>query len=533
MQKATRAALFAAAAAALVTLPGLGAGTLWDNSETTYGEVAREIVLSGDWIVMHHNGAPWFVQPPLYFWIGAIFIKLFGLSALALRLPSALATIGMGAVVAYILVRRSGERAGLYCGIILSTCLMQAVIGRLAIMDALLDLSVALTILWWLSALQSGRVLPFVAGWIACAFGVLAKGPVAPAISLLVIAAFIVWERRYRRIEWPGAAAWLISAGAFLVIVAPWFLSLASESGFASVIVLIGHYTFGRYTGTIENQSGPFWYYIPALVIGFFPWIAYLPSAIGFAFSRARDERSSIVRLSLMWTLLPFLFFSFAHTKLPNYIALEMPALAVLVALFLDDVVDRVRSRALVISTAAVPVFIVLMGVAIAIFTRQNRLGADLNALQHDLVFLGLALFLGSAVAFVMLWMRPPQTANSPFALASAMIVATAVLAIVMLPQAETLKPIPHLAAIVNARARARDKIAILNASGGNALVFYTHPGIKILNSQPDADAAICKRPGRTFLIVKQNDAVPEAALHPKVDGFWAGDVLYEYQNQC
>ncbi|MDB5093226.1 MAG: hypothetical protein JWO85_1327, partial [Candidatus Eremiobacteraeota bacterium] len=35
-----RAALLGALFAALVTLPALGTGTLWDNSETAYGEVA-------------------------------------------------------------------------------------------------------------------------------------------------------------------------------------------------------------------------------------------------------------------------------------------------------------------------------------------------------------------------------------------------------------------------------------------------------------------------------------------------------------
>jgi hypothetical protein len=50
--------------AALATLPGLGIGTLWDNSETAYGEVAREILIYHDPIVLHLNGQPWFVQPP-------------------------------------------------------------------------------------------------------------------------------------------------------------------------------------------------------------------------------------------------------------------------------------------------------------------------------------------------------------------------------------------------------------------------------------------------------------------------------------
>ncbi|MDQ6827001.1 MAG: glycosyltransferase family 39 protein, partial [Candidatus Eremiobacteraeota bacterium] len=147
MQKSVVAAWIGASVAMLITLPGLGVGTLWDNSETAYGEVAREILLYHDAVVMHLNGSPWFVQPPLYFWIAAAFAKLFSLSTFALRLPSALATIAMGAAVAYAVVRAAGLRAALYATTILSTSLMQAVVGRLAIMDALLNLAVMVSIL--------------------------------------------------------------------------------------------------------------------------------------------------------------------------------------------------------------------------------------------------------------------------------------------------------------------------------------------------------------------------------------------------
>src|ERR1700679_1510017 len=91
-----RAAILGALFAAITTLPGLGNGTLWDNSETAYGEVAREVLLTHDWVVMHFNGVPGFVQPPLFFWIAALCAKVFGATAFAMRLPAALATIVMG-----------------------------------------------------------------------------------------------------------------------------------------------------------------------------------------------------------------------------------------------------------------------------------------------------------------------------------------------------------------------------------------------------------------------------------------------------
>src|SRR5665213_3397246 len=149
-----RAAILGVLFAAIVTLPGLGNGTLWDNSETVYGEAAREVLLTHDWVVMHVNGVPWFVQPPLFFWIAALCAKWLGVSALAMRLPAALATIAMGGALGYATARVAGTRAGTVAAIVLSTSLMQAIVGRLAIMDALLDLCIVIAMLCWFRAFQ-------------------------------------------------------------------------------------------------------------------------------------------------------------------------------------------------------------------------------------------------------------------------------------------------------------------------------------------------------------------------------------------
>src|SRR5215469_2347082 len=299
MERPARAAFVGAIVAALITLPGLGVGTLWDNSETAYGEVAREVLLTHDWVVMHLNTAPWFVQPPLYFWIAALFVKAFGLSTFALRLPSALATILMGAMTGYAVSRQAGTRIGVYASIVLSSCLMQAVIGRLAIMDALLDLAVALTIFWWFRALETGRDRYFIYGWIAAAFGFLAKGPVAPVIALLVIVPYAIWNRREEPTYVPSLRAWIVALLCAAAIIAPWLIAIAAHSGVGALVQLIGHYTVGRYTGVIENQAGPVWYYIPVVILGFFPWIAFLPMAVvyGVRALRSPDTPNNIARL--------------------------------------------------------------------------------------------------------------------------------------------------------------------------------------------------------------------------------------------
>ncbi|MBV8066479.1 MAG: glycosyltransferase family 39 protein [Candidatus Eremiobacteraeota bacterium] len=493
-----RAALVGALVAALITLPGLWVGTLWDNSETAYGEVAREILLTHDWVVMHLNGVPYFVQPPLYFWFGAAFALLIGPTAFALRLPSALATIALGAFTGYAVARQAGTRVGIYAAVILSTCLMQAVIGRLAIMDALLDLAVAMTIFWWFRALETGRDRYVVYGWIAAGGGFLAKGLVAPAVALLVIVPFYLWNRRSETMPVPSPRAWLAGVLVFLVVVLPWTLSLVAHYHLFPLQKLIGEYTIGRYTSVVENQSGPVWYYVPVVILGFFPWIAFLPMAIVYGVRCLHDEQrdprmARLVRLAFTWIVVPLLFFSFAETKLSNYIALEFPALGLVTALYFESVARKGGSRSAIVSAATVPVTIGALAFAIWLFTRNNRLTAEIARAVPPLADMGAAIFAGSLLT-ALLVARAKSARYAPYALALAAIIAVDVLAVGVLPRAEAYKPVPRLAAIIERERKPGDAVAIQNVSGGNALLFYTHPAVAVLAApgqlDPQSDGA-------------------------------------------
>ncbi|HWT06025.1 MAG TPA: glycosyltransferase family 39 protein [Xanthomonadales bacterium] len=511
-----RAALLGALLAALVTLPGLGIGTLWDNSETAYGEVAREILLTHDWVVMHLNSAPWFVQPPLYFWIAALFAKVFGATAFALRLPSALATIAMGGAVGYATARIAGERAGMIAAIVLSTSLMQAIVGRLAIMDALLDFAIAAAVLWWYRAFEpSGDVVrrdrAFVFGALALAVGTLAKGPVAPVITALIVGVWALWEHRAGRLAAPRKRAVALAALAFVTVTLPWFVALAARVGPGAVGELIGHYTFGRYTGVIENQNGPIWYYVPVVILGFFPWIAFVPVALAAAWRAARRPDGGFARLAIVWTVVPFVFFSFASTKLPNYIALLLPALAILVALWFERVRAGADRRAAVISAATIPVFIGCVAFAIGAFSRSNRLDVDLAALNGQLVVLGVTMLAGSVLTAVAI-ARRNTAAWSPYVLAATSGALVLFIAIVAEPAAEPLKPIPPIARTIDASRKPGDVVAIGGVSGGNGLLFYTTPPVRDIKNNAGFVSTICPG-GDAWIVARPQDAQRLAEL--------------------
>ena len=112
MSGAMRTALFGGLVAAIATLPGLGTVDLWDNSETAYGEVARRDSIDP------RLGRHAFELDPVVRAAAALLLdrscirEVFGVGAFALRLPSALATVAMGAAIGYATTTLAGSRIG-------------------------------------------------------------------------------------------------------------------------------------------------------------------------------------------------------------------------------------------------------------------------------------------------------------------------------------------------------------------------------------------------------------------------------------
>ena len=70
----------------------LGNRALWSPDEGRYSEVAREMLLSGDYLTPRLNGIKFFEKPPLFYWLQSLAIKTFGLNEWALCFWPAVAT---------------------------------------------------------------------------------------------------------------------------------------------------------------------------------------------------------------------------------------------------------------------------------------------------------------------------------------------------------------------------------------------------------------------------------------------------------
>lgn len=312
---------------------------LFDADEPAYAGAAREMLETGDWITPRFNERLRFDKPALFYWLIGLSYRAFGISEFAVRCWSALAGVALVLLVAWAGRRWFGERAGVRSGLALATCMLTALLARAAVTDMLLALCVTAAVLAALAALggPAGRPGGWVAlCWAAMALAVLVKGPIGLLIPALVLGgtALILGEGRLtlrRLVPWWGPVL-------FLVLALPWYGLVLAANGRAFIDGFLVKHHLSRYTGVVSSHAGPLVYYFPVLLVGFFPWSAFVPRALWGAALVARRRRAGtpadrVVVACGIWAAAVFLFFSLAGTKLPSYLFPAFPALALLVGI--------------------------------------------------------------------------------------------------------------------------------------------------------------------------------------------------------
>ncbi|MDP2688490.1 MAG: hypothetical protein Q8P48_00115, partial [Deltaproteobacteria bacterium] len=127
----------------------------------------------------------------------------------------------------------------------------------------------------------------------------------------------------------------------FFIIAGPWFAIEAYINGWDFFDSFVIRHHIQRYSAVISGHSGPPYFYIAVLILGFFPWAALLPGALYRGFVEVREKFLSLPLLASVWFAFVFIFFSISKTKLPNYIFPLFPASAILAGLAFTDIIEK------------------------------------------------------------------------------------------------------------------------------------------------------------------------------------------------
>ncbi|MGH7358927.1 MAG: ArnT family glycosyltransferase, partial [Candidatus Rokuibacteriota bacterium] len=332
----SRDVLLVLALAALLLTIGLGAVALTDRDEGANAEAAREMLAERSWITPTLGGTPRFAKPAFVYWLMAGAYAVLGVGETAARLPSAVAALLL-VLLQHAFVRWAlGPEVAWRAALVLLLSIEYVAIGRMALTDATLALwttaAAYLFLRGWLGAPPRGRW--YALAWIAAGLAVLTKGPVGLLIPLGGILAYLALAGSLRqawREAWP-----LRGLALFLLVAAPWYLTMFWLHGWDYAARARGE-TLGRVLRPVTGPGGTALFYLPVLLVGFFPWSAFLPDAVRAALrqarARARQNRAGAVTVfAAVWLIAGLLLFSLAQTRLPHYVVPLFPAAALLVA---------------------------------------------------------------------------------------------------------------------------------------------------------------------------------------------------------
>jgi 4-amino-4-deoxy-L-arabinose transferase-like glycosyltransferase len=494
------AALLLAAAAFLLFTLGLGRGSLWDQDEPRYTDIARQITERGDPITLYHNGEPWFVHPPLYMWLVAATGWLLGFSEFTARIWTSLFGTG-GVLVTFLLGRRLyGAHAGLVAGLIVMTTLEYFVLSRLAIFDVVLVTFMLAALYMVLAAEEADaagrrRALRWAFVWAGLA--TLTKGPIGLLLPAMAVGAWWLWRgvlvARLRALPAEGLLL-------YAVIGLSWYALEAARHGLPFLQRMVGYYMVGRFFGVVENQPGPWYYYLPVLALGGFPWSALFPSLAVYHGRRFRRDPRSL--LLLIWIGVTVLFYSAAGTKLPNYVLPVFPVAAIAAGpVWVRAIWERDTEAAGLVRWGAGLLLLggLALGTAVMIFG-QMKYPAEFAAVAPHLRRLGVMLAVGVVVAALFLAARAYRQG---FAVLTATMVATLLtVALATVPHLERLRATKPMALALRAVVRPEDKVVGIGLSDRASLVYYgRHPIIWLVGVESLARRNLCG-PRRGFLII-------------------------------
>ncbi len=307
-----------------------------DSTEARYGEIARKMLETGNWVTPQHDyGVPFWAKPPLSVWLSAISMKLFGVNEFAARLPCLLLSIGILGLIWDLAKKHSGSVAATISTLVLAgTLYFYLDAGTVMTDPSLIFCTTLATVSFWHALVNKNKLWSYVF-FIALGLGLLAKGPIS-----IVLVAIPVFFWVLLRNEWGNLwkqLPWIKGTLILLAIALPWYILAEMRTpGFLNYFIVGEHlsrfltpgWTGDKYGMAHNEPKGMIWAYA---VAGIFPW-----SILGGRWlfkngkslpSLFRDEDGWMSYLFICMVG-PLCFFTFASNIIYPYVFPSLPAFA-------------------------------------------------------------------------------------------------------------------------------------------------------------------------------------------------------------
>ena len=328
-----------------------GQSHLFDWDEINFAEAAREMIVTGNYSLVQINYEPFWEKPPLFFWLQALCMNLFGINEFSARLPNAIAGAITGMVLYSIGRKNFSNSFGWLWAVAYCTSLLPVLYFKSGIIDPWFNLFIFYgTYATWKSIYNSnGKHLRWaVISGASTGLGIMTKGPVALLVVLMVFGVFFLWKRFKVPIRFSQVSGFTLS---LIIIGGLWFF-IEWISGRGHIIEDFITYQIRLLQTQDAGHGGPFYYHFVVLLIGCFPMSIFALG--GFFIKQEKGSQQDFQRIMLLLFSLVLLLFSLVNTKIIHYSSLCYFPLSFFAANYLNGQYNR-NSKEYAIQKIALP----------------------------------------------------------------------------------------------------------------------------------------------------------------------------------
>lgn len=308
---------------------------LMDPDEARYVSISKHMVDSSNYLDPILYGKVYYDKPPLYFWLIAASIKVFGYSELSVRLISIISAILMLLSTYCLASELFDHKLGLLSAVILTTTPITIGFAKYIRMDLLLVAELYFAIWAFIRGYLTDQPKWYYLMYAFLGLSLLTKGLIGILIAAATIFIFMCWQKDFSLIFKVNPIAGL---AIIIAIAGPWFLYMFLKYPDYFRVFFIDHH-FSRFSSDeFKHAQSPF-IYLATILLGLLPWTVF--SILGYCrYLKAAldiDKKDLASRFLVIVPAFVVIFFSLGRTKLINYILPAFPALSILTArLFYD-----------------------------------------------------------------------------------------------------------------------------------------------------------------------------------------------------
>lgn len=299
----------------------IGSVHLFDWDEVNFAEIAREMIVNENYLNVQINYQPFWEKPPLFFWLQALSMKIFGINEFASRFPNVIVGIASILSLFYIGKKFITEKFGFIWALSYIGSILPHFYFKTGIIDPLFNLFIFLSIYFFYLYQDQYKKKNLLIASILSGLAVLTKGPVAILIILLVVFFFVIYKWKTIKIKILD----LIIAGLIICIITSfWFISEIINGGGIELFKEFIDYQIRLFSTSEAGHGQPFYYHFIVLFFGCFPIsLIAIPYLLKKNFS---NSKSIFVRdfytlnFILFWVVL--ILFSITTTKIVHYSSL-------------------------------------------------------------------------------------------------------------------------------------------------------------------------------------------------------------------